>query len=73
MARAAPRHHVHQRGVCCCSDKGPDFQKASCTLDASVKIYSYRVDDVWTSSFRVLENLNRTGKHRTCSVAPSLP
>ena len=39
---------------------GPDFQKASCTLDASVKIYSYRVDDVWTSSFRVLENLNRT-------------
>ncbi|CAE7546539.1 CAPH, partial [Symbiodinium sp. KB8] len=36
-----------------------NFQKASCTLDASVKLYSYRVDDVWSSSFRVLENLSR--------------
>ncbi|GMH86891.1 hypothetical protein TL16_g10685 [Triparma laevis f. inornata] len=37
-----------------------NFQKASCTLDASVKIYSYRVDDVHTSSYKVLANLNRT-------------
>lgn len=36
-----------------------NFQKASCTLDASVKIYGYRVDDTLYSSFRVLENLNR--------------
>lgn len=36
-----------------------NFQKASCTLDASVKLYSYRVDDVWSSSYRVLENLAR--------------
>ncbi|KAF0687152.1 Aste57867_21123 [Aphanomyces stellatus] len=36
-----------------------NFQKASCTLDASVKIYSYRVDDTWNSSFKVLENLTR--------------
>ncbi|CAK4069476.1 unnamed protein product [Aphanomyces euteiches] len=45
-------------------DEAPDsdtynFQKASCTLDASVKIYSYRVDDTWNSSFKVLENLTR--------------
>jgi condensin complex subunit 2 len=37
-----------------------NFQKASCTLDASVKIYSYRVDDTWNSSFKILENLSRT-------------
>jgi len=37
-----------------------NFQKASCTLDASVKIYSYRVDDVHLSSYKVLANLNRT-------------
>ena len=41
-------------------DKGTfNFQKASCTLDASVKIYSYRVDDTYTSSYKILENLNR--------------
>eukprot|EP00970_Alexandrium_tamarense_P006606 scaffold1131_cov97-Alexandrium_tamarense.AAC.1 len=34
-------------------DKGRvNFTKASCTLDASVKIYSYRVDDVHLSSYR---------------------
>jgi hypothetical protein len=37
-----------------------NFQKASCTLDASIKIYSYRVDDTWSASYRILENLNRT-------------
>jgi len=36
-----------------------NFTKASCTLDASVKIYSYRVDDVYLSSYKVLANLNR--------------
>ena len=36
-----------------------NFQRASCTLDASVKIYSHRVDDTWSSSFRILENLSR--------------
>lgn len=39
---------------------GVNFTKASCTLDASVKIYSYRVDDVHLSSYKVLANLNRT-------------
>ena len=41
--------------------RGVNFQKASCTLDASVKIYSNRVDDTWTSSYRILENLSRNG------------
>ena len=38
---------------------GVNFTKASCTLDASVKIYSYRVDDVHLTSYKVLANLNR--------------
>lgn len=41
-----------------------NFTKASCTLDASVKIYSYRVDDVHLSSYRVLANLNRTDSNK---------
>lgn len=36
-----------------------NFQRASCTLDASIKIWSYRVDDVYNTSYRVLENLSR--------------
>ena len=39
---------------------GVNFTKASCSLDASVKIYSYRVDDVHLTSYKVLANLNRT-------------
>lgn len=39
-----------------------NFAKASCTLDASVKIYGYRVDDVHLTSYKVLANLNRTDK-----------
>jgi condensin complex subunit 2 len=47
------------------SAKGVNFQKASCTIDASIKIYSHRVDDVWSSSYRILENLNRNdGNHQ---------
>lgn len=42
-------------------DKRINFTKASCTIDASVKIYSHRVDDVHLSSYKVLANLNRTG------------
>jgi condensin complex subunit 2 len=41
---------------------GVNFQKASCKLDASVKIYSARVDDTHTSSYRVLETLTRSGQ-----------
>jgi hypothetical protein len=39
--------------------RGINFQKASCTLDASIKIYSHRVDDTWSSSYRILSNLSR--------------
>lgn len=35
--------------------------QASCTLDASVKIYSNRVDDTYASSHRILESLSRNG------------
>lgn len=41
-------------------EKRVNFTKASCTLDASVKIYSYRVDDVHLTSYKFLANLNRT-------------
>jgi len=41
-----------------------NFTKASCTLDASVKIYSYRVDDVHLTSYKVLANLNRTDTNK---------
>ncbi|TDH67505.1 hypothetical protein CCR75_004132 [Bremia lactucae] len=51
-----------------------NFQRASCTLDASVKIYSYRVDDTWNSSYKILENLSRTEQkhgHDELSEHPS--
>lgn len=44
-----------------------NFAKASCTLDASVKIYGYRVDDVHLSSYKVLANLNRTDNTKPTS------
>lgn len=40
-----------------------NFQKASCTLDAGVKIYSYRVDSVHNETFKVLGGLNRTSQN----------
>ena len=39
--------------------RGVNFQKASCTLDASIKIYSHRVDDTYSTSHRVLESFSR--------------
>jgi hypothetical protein len=42
-------------------DGDTNFQMASCTLDAGVKIYGYRVDSVYSAAFRVLGGLNRTG------------
>jgi condensin complex subunit 2 len=38
-----------------------NFQRASCTLDASIKVYSCRVDDVLTTSYRVLEAISAGG------------
>lgn len=38
---------------------GTDFTKASCTIDASTKIYEKRVDDTHKTSLRVLGSLSR--------------
>ena len=43
---------------------GVNFQRASCTLDASVKIYSCRVD-THQASYRILENLRETASRMT--------
>eukprot|EP00741_Cyanophora_paradoxa_P022380 tig00021462_g21606.t1 len=40
------------------NDKEVNFQKASCTLDATVKIYSCRVDSVHNEAFKVLSSLS---------------
>ena len=40
-------------------DDGTNFQKAGCTLDAGVKIYSTRVDSVHNEAFRILGGLSR--------------
>lgn len=39
-----------------------NFQRASVTLDAGVKIYSYRVDSVHTETFKILGGLGRASK-----------
>eukprot|EP00742_Colponemidia_sp_Colp-10_P008083 GILJ01008725.1.p1 GENE.GILJ01008725.1~~GILJ01008725.1.p1 ORF type:complete len:700 (+),score=180.43 GILJ01008725.1:61-2160(+) len=36
-----------------------NFQKASCTIEASAKIYGYRVDSVHTEAYKVLGGLSR--------------
>ena len=40
------------------------WQRASATLDASAKIYGYRVDSVHTDMFKFLGGLNRTEFHQ---------
>ena len=52
-------------------EKRVNFTKASCTLDASVKIYSYRVDDVHLTSYKVLANLNRTDNKKSAPTNQS--
>ncbi|XP_076034678.1 non-SMC condensin I complex subunit H [Oratosquilla oratoria] len=44
------------------SDDMKNFQVASCTLDASTKIYAYRVDSVHTDTLKVAGGLGRTKK-----------
>lgn len=41
------------------SGDGTNFQRASVTLDAGVKIYSYRVDSVHTETYKMLGGLGR--------------
>ncbi|KAK9074066.1 hypothetical protein SSX86_006663 [Deinandra increscens subsp. villosa] len=43
------------------NDVETNFQKASCTLEAGVKIYSMRVDSVHAEAYRVLSGINRVG------------
>ncbi|KAL6554140.1 hypothetical protein OROMI_019813 [Orobanche minor] len=43
------------------NDAETNFQKASCTLEAGVKIYSMRVDSVHSEAYKVLGGINRVG------------
>ncbi|KAL8239389.1 hypothetical protein R6Q59_015956 [Mikania micrantha] len=43
------------------NDVETNFQKASCTLEAGVKIYSMRVDSVHAEAYKVLGGINRVG------------
>ncbi|XP_015580957.1 condensin complex subunit 2 isoform X2 [Ricinus communis] len=43
-------------------DVETNFQKASCTLEAGVKIYSLRVDSVHSEAYKVLGGINRAGQ-----------
>lgn len=47
-----------------------NFQFASSTLDAGVKIYSYRVDSIYTETFKLMGGLSRSSKAPT-SPSPS--
>ncbi|KAL2245723.1 UNVERIFIED_CONTAM: Condensin complex subunit 2 [Sesamum indicum] len=44
------------------NDTETNFQKASCTLEAGVKIYSMRVDSVHSEAYKVLGGINRVGQ-----------
>ncbi|KAF3443439.1 hypothetical protein FNV43_RR13121 [Rhamnella rubrinervis] len=44
------------------NDVETNFQKASCTLEAGVKIYSLRVDSVHSEAYKVLGGMNRVGQ-----------
>ncbi|ONI13415.1 hypothetical protein PRUPE_4G220400 [Prunus persica] len=41
------------------NDRETNFQKASCTLEAGVKIYAVRVDSVHAEAYKVLSGMNR--------------
>lgn len=45
------------------SDNSINFQRASCTLDGCVKIWTSRVDSVGTETGKLLSNLAQEGKH----------
>ncbi|KAL3652634.1 hypothetical protein CASFOL_002315 [Castilleja foliolosa] len=44
------------------NDVETNFQKASCTLEAGVKIYSMRVDYVHSEAYKVLGRISRVGQ-----------
>lgn len=47
----------------------PNFSRAGCTLDASTKIYAYRVDSVHDETFKVLGFMNRSGPRQPEELA----
>uniref|UniRef100_A0A7N0V4N9 Condensin complex subunit 2 n=1 Tax=Kalanchoe fedtschenkoi TaxID=63787 RepID=A0A7N0V4N9_KALFE len=50
-------------------DVETNFQKASCTLEAGVKIYSMRVDSVLSEAYKVLAGINRVGQQEQIADA----
>ncbi|KAG9447625.1 hypothetical protein H6P81_013753 [Aristolochia fimbriata] len=50
-------------------DAETNFQKASCTLEAGVKIYSMRVDSVHSEAYKVLGGINRVGHEDDKEIA----
>ncbi|XP_021659208.2 condensin complex subunit 2 isoform X2 [Hevea brasiliensis] len=51
-------------------DVETNFQKASCTLEAGVKIYSLRVDSVHSEAYKVLGGINRAGQENEQDAIP---
>nr|KYP43613.1 Condensin complex subunit 2 [Cajanus cajan] len=49
-----------------------NFQIASCTLEAGVKIYSLRVDSVHSEAYKVLARMNRAGQDTEDSTLGSI-
>lgn len=49
------------------SNEDSSWQRVSATLDASAKIYGYRVDSVHTEMFKFLGGLNRSEFIEECS------
>ncbi|KAK7312699.1 hypothetical protein VNO77_36770 [Canavalia gladiata] len=52
------------------NDTETNFQKASCTLEAGVKIYSLRVDSVHSEAYKVLGGMNRAGQEDEQDTTP---
>ncbi|XP_020098267.1 condensin complex subunit 2 isoform X2 [Ananas comosus] len=50
-------------------DDETNFQKASCTLEAGVKIYSARVDSVHSEAYKVLGGINRAGREQEKEIS----
>lgn len=48
------------------TDQSINFQKASCTLDGCVKIWTSRVDSVGTETGKLLSNLANDGRGAYC-------
>lgn len=54
-------------------ERDTNFQRASMTLDAGVKIYATRVDSVHTAAYQVLTGLSRAGPAARAAGAGTHP